>query len=108
VAGLQDMRLHDGRVYLTLGCNVECSIYAHGHLNLMRGHRHRHLGLRPVLGTLQAGHAQRIALSLSHANLSAVHHAIDAHRSVRATVEVEARSGDEQQTYSVVVRLSWR
>ena len=53
------------RVYLTLGCDMECSIYAHGHLNLTRGRRHRHLGLRPVLGTLQAGHAQRIALSLS-------------------------------------------
>ena len=71
VAGRQDMRLHDGRMYLLLGCNMECSVYAHGHLNLMRGRRH--LGLRSVLTTLTAGHAIRIALSLSHANLSAVH-----------------------------------
>ncbi len=69
------MRLHDGRVYLTLGCNMECSVYAHGHLNLMRGRRH--LGLRSVLTTLTAGHATRIALSLSHSNLSAVHRALD-------------------------------
>ena len=108
VAGLQDMRLHDGRVYLTLGCNMECSIYAHGHLNLTRGRRHRHLGLRPVLGTLQAGHAQRIALSLSHVNLSALHHAIDAHRAVKATVGVLAESGGEREEYSVRVVLSWR
>ncbi len=53
------MRLHDGRVYLMLGCNMECSIYAHGHLNLMLGRRH--LGLRGVLTTLTAGHAHRDA-----------------------------------------------
>jgi|GEM_PF-6639778 len=50
----------------------------------------------------------RIALPLSHANLSAVHRALETGHSVRATVEVEARSGDERQTYSVVVRLTWR
>jgi len=107
VAPLQDMRLHAGcGVYLTLGCNTECSIYAHGHLNLMRGRRH--LGLRSKLTALEPGHAQRIALSLSHVNLSAVHHAIDTHRSVRATVGVLAESGGEQEGYSVRVVLSWR
>ena len=95
VAPLQDMRLHAGcGVYLTLGCNTECSIYAHGHLNLMRGRRH--LGLRSKLTALEPGHAQRIALSLSHVNLSAVHHALDAHQAVKAAMEVEARSGDER------------
>ena len=100
------MRLHDGRVYLTLGCNMECSVYAHGHLNLMRGHRH--LGLRSTLTTLESGHAQRVMLTLSHANLSAVHHALQRGEAVKAAVEVEARSGDERQIYSVGVRLSWR
>ena len=102
----QDMRLHDGRVYLTLGCNMECSLYAHGHLNLTRGRRH--LGLRSVLTTLEPGHATRIALSLSHANLSAVHRALEQDHSVKAAVEVEAASGAERRTYSVEVRLSWR
>ena len=106
VAGRQDMRLHDGRVYLLLGCNMECSVYAHGHLNLMRGHRH--LGLRSVLTTLEPGHAMRIALSLSHANLSAVHRALERGHPVKATVEVEARSGAERQTYQVGVVLTWR
>ena len=106
VAGLQDMRLHDGRVYLTLGCNMECSVYAHGHLNLTRGRRH--LGLRSTLTTLEPGHAERIELSLSHANLSAVHRALQRGEAVKAAVEVEARSGDERQDYGVVVRLSWR
>ena len=30
VAPRQDMRLHDGRVYLTVGCNEVCAIYARG------------------------------------------------------------------------------
>ena len=94
------MRLHDGRVYLMLGCNMECSVYAHGHLNLMRGRRH--LGLRGVLTTLEAGHATRIALSLSHANLSAVHRALERGHAVKATVVVEAGSGGERQDYRVV------
>ena len=68
---------------------MECSIYAHGHLNLMRGRRH--LGLRGVLTTLTAGHATRIALSLSHANLSAVHRALEKGHPVMATVVVEVR-----------------
>ena len=106
VAGRQDMRLHDGRVYLMLGCNMECSIYAHGHLNLMRGHRH--LGLRSALTTLEPGHATRIALSLSHANLSATHRALERGRPVRATVEVQAASGADRQTYQVGVTLTWR
>ena len=98
--------MHDGRVYLLLGCNMECSVYALGHLNLMR-HR-RHLGLRGVLTTLTAGHATRIALSLSHANLSAVHRALEKSHPVKATVEVQAGSGGERQLYGVEVVLSWR
>ncbi len=92
--------------YLLLGCNMECSVYALGHLNLMR-HR-RHLGLRGVLTTLTAGHATRIALSLSHANLSAVHRALEKSHPVKATVEVQAGSGGERQLYGVEVVLSWR
>ena len=36
--------------------------------------------------TLEPGHATRIALSLSHANLSAVHHALDMHHKVNASI----------------------
>jgi hypothetical protein len=106
VAPVQDMRLHDGRVFLTLDCDMECSVYAHGHLNLMRGRRH--LGLRPVLTTLEPGHAERIELSLSHANLSAVHHALERGHPVKAAVVVQAASGGEHQDYSVSVVLTWR
>jgi hypothetical protein len=102
----QAPRPHDGRVYLTLGCDMECSIYAHGHLNLLRGRRH--LGLQSILSTLEPGHATRIALTLSHANLSVVHHALETGHSVRAKVEVEAASGAERQRYDVDVRLTWR
>jgi len=57
------MRLHHGRIYLLVGCNEACSIYARGHLNPRRGRRH--LGLRSARTTLAAGRAVRIALSLS-------------------------------------------
>lgn len=106
VAPIQDMRLHDGRVYLTLGCNMECSVYAHGHLNLRRGRRH--LGLRSLLTTLVAGHAMRIALSLSRLNLSAVHRAFERGYPVKVAVEVEAVSGGERQRYGADVVLTWR
>jgi phospholipase C len=107
VAGRQDMRLHDGRVYLLVGCNEACSIYAHGHLNLRRG-RH-HLGLRSVRTKLAADRTVRIALSLSHRNLSAVHRALREHRSVKAAIEVEATSsGGRREDYSVTVVLTWR
>ena len=96
------MRLHAGRVYLTLGCDLECSLYAHGHLNLMRGRRH--LGLQSVLSTLEPGHATRIALSLSHANLSAVHRALQRGDPVKAAVEVEAASGAERRRYERLER----
>jgi len=72
----------------------------------MRGRRH--LGLRSFLTTLTAGHATRIALSLSHSNLSAVHRALERGYPVKAAVEVDAGSGGERQEYSVSVVLSWR
>ncbi len=107
VARRQDMRLHHGRVYLTVGCSEACSIYARGHLNLRRGRRH--LGLRGVRTTLVAGRAVRIALSLSRRNLSAVHRALERHRSVKAAIEVEATgAGGRREDYSVTVVLSWR
>jgi copper(I)-binding protein len=82
------MRLHHGRIYLLVGCNEACSIYAHGHLNLRRGRRH--LGLRSVRTNLAADRTVRITLSLSHRNLSAVHRALERHRSVKAAIVLEA------------------
>jgi len=52
------MRLHHGRIYLLVGCNEACSIYARGHLNPRRGRRH--LGLRSARTTLAAGRALRV------------------------------------------------
>jgi len=37
-----------------------------------------------------------------------VHRALERGYSVKAAVEVEAGSGAERQTYSVVVQLTWR
>ncbi len=87
---------------------MECSIYAHGHLNLMRGRRH--LGLRSVRTTLTPDHAVRIALSLSRANLAAVRRvALAGHYTVKAAVVVEATGvNGKRQTYQVIVVLSWR
>ncbi len=85
---------------------MECSVYAHGHLNLLR--HGRHLGLRLVRTFLAPDHTVRIALSLSHSNLSAVHYALDRGHSVKAAVVVEAASGAERQIYQVGVVLTWR
>jgi hypothetical protein len=107
VASRQDMRLHDGRVYLLVGCSEACSIYAHGHLNLKRGHRH--LGLRPLRTSLAAHRTLGIVLSLSHRNLSAVRQALRRHRSVKASIEVQATGADGlHQNYLVSVVLTWR
>jgi hypothetical protein len=107
VAKRQDLRLHHGRIYLLVSCNMGCSLYAHGHLNLTR--HHRHLGLRSKRAALAANQTVRIALSLSRRNLAAVRRALHRHRSVRASIEVDATGlSGQRQTYSVVVRLSYR
>ncbi len=107
VARRQDLRLHHGRIYLLVSCNLACSIYAHGHLNLTR--HHRHLGLRSKRATLAANQTVRISLSFSRSNLAAVRRALHRHRSVKALIEVDATgSSGERQTYSVNVRVSWR
>ncbi len=107
VARRQDLRLHHGRIYLMVSCNLACSVYAHGHLNLTR--HHRHLGLRGKRATLAASETARIALSFSRSNLAAVRRALHRHHSVKASIEVDATGTEGQhQTYSVQVRLSWR
>ena len=107
VARQQDLRLHHGRIYLLVGCNMACSLYAHGHLNLTR-HR-RHLGLQSKRATLAANQAVRISLSLSRGNLAAVKRVLHRHRPVRALIEVVATGvAGQRQTYSVDVTLSWR
>jgi phospholipase C len=107
VARRQDLRLHHGRIYLTMSCNLQCSIYAHGHLNLTR--HHRHLGLRGKRATLAANQTVRISLSLSRSNLAAVRRALRRHHSVKASIEVNATGSSGQlQTYGVMVRLTYR
>jgi phospholipase C len=107
VAPRQDLRLNHGRIYLMVGCNMACSLYAHGHLNLTR-HR-RHLGLRPLRTSLAADRTVGIALSLSRRNLSAVRRALREHRSIKALIEVQATGADGlRQSYLVSVVLTWR
>ncbi len=107
VARRQDLRLHHGRIYLLVGCNLACSIYAHGHLNLTR--HHRHLGVRNKRATLAANQTVRVALSFSRSNLAAVRRALHRHHLVKASIEVDATGVDGQrQTYYVSVTLSWR
>jgi phospholipase C len=106
VAPRQDLRINDGRVYLMLGCNVECAIYAHGHLNLLRGRRH--LGLQSKLVVLAAHHTIGIAISMSKANLAAVRRALAKGYPVKTAIEIQAESGGERQLYEVDVRLTWR
>jgi hypothetical protein len=83
------------------------SLYAHGHLNLVR-HR-RHLGLRGTRTTLAADQTVRLALALSPANLAAMRHASQTHYTVKALVEVEATgTNGQRQSYDVKVTLTYR
>jgi phospholipase C len=106
VAPWQDLRLNHGRIYLMLGCNMECAIYAHGHLNLLRGRRH--MGLQQKLVALAAHRTVGVAISMSKANLAAVRHALSRGYPVKALVQVQAESGGNRQLYDVDVRLTWR
>jgi phospholipase C len=107
VASRQDLRLNHGRVYLMVGCNMACSLYAHGHLNLLRGRGH--LRLHSIRASLTADRTVGIALSLSHRNLSAVRRALHKHRSVKASIDVEATTADGvRRGYEVNVVLTWR
>jgi phospholipase C len=107
VAPRQDLRLNAGRIYLTVGCNMACSLCAHGHLSPT-------LGRRPLklLSTRQAlaGHrAIGISLSLSRIALAATRAALRAHRHVEALISVEASAhGQPLRGYLVRVRLTYR
>jgi hypothetical protein len=107
VAPRQDMRLHRGRVYLTVSCNLACSLSANGHLNLV--HRGRHLDLRGWRAMLPAAHAVRVGLSLSRRNLARVRRALRRHRRVTAYLKLEASSlNGLRQNYSTTIALSDR
>jgi hypothetical protein len=92
--------------------DIACSLYAHGHLNLLRGRRH--LGLRSVRTLLAAHRTLGIALSLSPANLAAVRRvALAGHYTVKASIEVQAEpttntANGKPQTYHVTITLTWR
>ena len=106
VAPRQDLRLHHGRIYMIISCNMACALDAHGHLNLTR-HR-RHLGLRRVHTTVVGGRAERIGLTLSRSNLIVVRRALYDHRAVRALIVVDATGIDGlNQSYLVNVALSY-
>jgi phospholipase C len=104
---LQNMRIHHGRIYLTVGCNLACSIHSYGHLNVRK--HHRHLGLHSVRTTLTPHTAVRVALGLPHRTLAAMRSALRRHHRVVATVAVIATdSAGERSSYLVHVELVYR
>jgi phospholipase C len=107
VAPRQSLRLHHGRIYLLVSCNMACSLDARGHLSLTR-HR-RHLGLRRERMTLAGGQTQRIGLALSRRNLAAARRALRRGRAVKALIAIDASGIDGlHQSYRVSVTLSYR
>jgi phospholipase C len=107
VAPRQDLRLHHGRVYLMVSCNMSCSLDASGHLSLLR--HHRHLGLRRVRTTIPSSRAVRIALALSRPNLAAVRRALRKHRTAEASIAVNAKGIDGlHQSFGTSIMLSYR
>ena len=105
VARKENVRLRRGRLSLVVGCNVACSVYAHGHVSLTR--HGQHLRLRSERLSLAAGHATRVELVLSRAALDAVRRALRRH-AVTAMIAVDATAGGTHQTYLVTVALSDR
>jgi hypothetical protein len=96
---------HGHRVYLVVGCNEPCVLYAHGHLSLVR--RHHHMRLRSVRTDLAAHDPTRIALSIPPRALSAVRAALRAHRRVYVLIDVEvSAAGQPWHAYVVRVRLT--
>jgi Phosphoesterase family len=107
VAGRQNMRRNRGRIYLTVGCNMSCGIYAHGHLGLAR--RRRRLRLRSATATLAANHAVCITLYISRSEGAALRAALRAGRRVEALIDVDATAaGEASKSYLVHVQLSCR
>ncbi len=106
-AARQDMRSHHGRVYLTVTCSEACAVYAHGHLGLLRDHRH--LRLESAHATLTAGHATRIALTLSRAVGAALRRAARGGHTVQALIDLDVTvAGTAGKSYLVHVQLSYR
>jgi phospholipase C len=107
VAPRQDLRLNHGGIYLELGCNMACTLYAHGHLNLVR--RRQHLKLASTHKSLSAHRTIGISLRLSRRNLTAVRQALHKHQSAKASIDVEAAGEDNvRHVYHVYVVLTWR
>ncbi len=106
-AARQNVRRHHGRIYLMVGCNEACSLYAHGHLSLLRHGRHLQLtGARAALG---ANHTVRIALYLSRSTRAALRRAVRAGHRVEALIEVNvSAAGAVSKHYLVHVQLSYR
>lgn len=62
------------------------------------------LGEEPVMLA-----AREPLTELQHSNLSAVHRALQRHRSVKAAIMVQATgAGGRRENYHVIVTLSWR
>jgi phospholipase C len=107
VAARQDVRRQGGSVYLTVGCNMACSLYAHGHLSL-REHG-RHLRLRGVRARLAANQARQIELRLPGNAQAAASRILAMRGSVQAVIAVDVRAaGWPRKTYLVRVQLSYR
>jgi phospholipase C len=106
VAAHQNLRVNRDRVYLMVGCNLACSLYAHGHLDV--AHERRQPRLRSLRTTLAAGRTVGISLSLPGRALTAVRGALRRHRTIGVSIDVEVTSADMLQGYHVNVALTSR
>ncbi len=107
LAHRQDLRRHRHRLYLTISCNFACTLVVHGHLSLLRGHRH--IRMHGAYRRVGANHPVRLSLSLSRRDLLAVERALHRRRRVYASVEVSGTgSGGLRARYRGAVVLGWR
>jgi len=105
-AGRQDIRRHQNRVTLLLGCNKACSVFVHGHLTLLRHGQALHL--RSQSRELAAGHSERVEMGFSPATLQALRSTLRS-RHVAAVIEADATSSSgARQRYVVQIGLGYR
>jgi phospholipase C len=107
VAPRQNLRTNHGRIYLMVGCNMSCSLYAHGHLSLTQARRP--LRLLSKHEALAAHRTVGISVSLSRRVLASVRAALRARRRIEALISVEARAPEQPLNgYFAPVRLTYR
>ena len=105
IARVQDMRLHDGRVEMLVGCNRACLLQARGSVRVNGST----LALHGVRVGLTGAHALNLSLALAPAQLSRLRRTLGAGASAPSSLTLLASTpGQPERSYAAHVRLTYR